>query len=177
MTKHTENQLEGLKKFGYQFKMNLELENIIFTQLKNKGFIRKKSGAKRFLVPVFLIVSFLLGFFIQSPSFKPVSKPKSLYAVFVYEDENFEYTDPEEMAREYSGWLDKTAKSRKFIDGYELDYSEHTLSPDSLVSSYGLLTGVFVFDAKSVDEVKNLVKNHPHLKHHGQMTIRKIIQR
>jgi hypothetical protein len=176
MIDQMEENLEKLKTIKYH--ADASMEDKIISNLKQSGLVKRKDiGMKKFLIAAAVIFIFFMGFFSQKIFDLTTKTSKAVYAVLVYEDESFKLGDLEEMALEYTKWTKLSEVDKYLLGGYELDYPMQNIPADTLKSNFGLMTGLFLFNAKSEMEVKRIINNHPHLKYNGRLSIRKIIHR
>ena len=156
-----------------------ELESSTISTLRKKGLI-KKAGTRRWLnwkIPTAIAASLMLFFF--GHYFGGIilgQGPTTGYMLLLHEDENFIAGDPEERFSEYAAWMGGIFTKGYDITGQELSPEATNVGNDQDASKEERITGYFILEATTMDEVVQIVKTSPHVKYGGTIEIKEILK-
>lgn len=148
------------------------LEEKIIKQLKKKALINTKSNFMKsniFKIAASMLL-FLSGFYAQQviTDNNTTSKEKNLYALFLYENDEFIVKNPNELVNEYTKWANHLDKDGYLAYAEKLnDSNRNWIGNVTSRNNQSKLTGYFVYSAKTYEEAKKIAETHPHTTYGG----------
>jgi len=179
--KLTPEEIEAYKNYRNSM-ANSELNSEeIIKNLKTKGLIMKTKNinwvyqiAASLLIAV---AAFMVGR--STTGETTLSNNSSFnYMLVLHQDENFNSNNPEEMFAEYSNWMNSIAERGVKIDGQELKEHSVTVNQNGIKESpNSIVSGYFILEADSIEEVIEIAENSPHVKYGGTVEVKEYMIR
>lgn len=117
-----------------------------------------------------------------------IGNETDLYAVLLYETQDYSVAGPEEelgLYQEYNRWIAQAREREQFVTGEDLEVDRGWLvapaaespriEPATAIAANAPLSGIFFLRANSDDEVLSLVQEIPHVRFGGQVLVQKTI--
>ncbi len=176
--KLSKEEIEAFRALKKTARLPLALENRIVSQLKSEGLIKEGSLAKvrRWgIVAAISILCFMAG--MNFEQYRAINiDPQQGYMLVLFEDENFKVDKPRNIVADYIAWRDAIEESGVHIVGQELHNESAVVNQDSVIyldnMSTKRLTGYFILEANSVDDVVHIAGSSPHVKNGGSIEIK-----
>ena len=172
------NAMEALSREKFDISA---LEANIINQLTIKGLVEKPQKSitmKKIIFQIAASVALLIsGYFVGSTQIDStsVNNDKSMYALFLYENDEFTVTDEQTLVAEYMNWAIDLGKKEKLVYAEKLnDFEKHWLGRPSVQNQTSQLSGYFVFYATDLSEAKIIAATHPHTSYGGGLELRSI---
>lgn len=174
-------ELDALKSLSEEnFRSEISDEKLI-ERLKSEELLQNASSVitvQRIWLQVAAAVVLLLGGYtigFYGHNIIPEKSHRTQYALFLFENGEFEMGDPEAMISEYENWAIKLGEQGKLEYAEKLnDSKELWLGKSTIQNTTSKLTGYFVYYAKDFKEAQEIAKTHPHIKYGGGMELREI---
>jgi hypothetical protein len=164
--------IEELKKRSMP--RDREAETII--RLRAKGLLHTGTSRKLEIHWAWAVAACLL-FFIAGMSWQVGSSDASYtYALLLHEDSTFNEIDSGEAFEEYAQWAATLSSNGVPVTGEKLGNHRVFVNTGS-ASGPGresVMTGFFLVNARSLEEVKEITRKSPHIKYGGVVEIRPI---
>lgn len=156
-----------------------DLKNRIIHHLKSNNMITQNQFPKftMAIVALSLVATFALGFtaksFIGNKNDSTLAESaKSKYMLLL--SNTPEFVDDPNNVGEYIAWANDLGKRGILVGGEELT-NEGTLLGNSINKELASISGYFMIEAKNDADAKAIAMECPHLKHKGEVMVKKVI--
>lgn len=156
--------------------LSISLESEVLKQLKKKRLINSKPLImKNNIFKIAASVLILVGVFyvgrITSQTDNE-SHSDNLYALFLYENDEFHAENPKKLVAEYRNWAIDLNKKELLAYAEKLDdVNRNWIGSKTLKNQESKLTGYFVYSATSYEEAKQIAQSHPHTSYGGAVEL------
>lgn len=153
-----------------------QLEGQIIEQLKSKKLINSKSFVMKsiFFKTAASILILLSTFYLGRLSIKTAgeSNDENLYALFLYENEEFTVKNPNTLVAEYKDWAIDLSRKGLLAYAEKLNENERSwIGSTTIENKQSKLTGYFVYSANNYEEAIQIAKSHPHTNYGGGIEV------
>ncbi|MEO1030974.1 MAG: hypothetical protein AAFX55_06200, partial [Bacteroidota bacterium] len=147
-------------------------EEEILAQLKKKRLINSESFImKNNFIKIAASILILVSVFYAgklSTKNSQENQQENLYAIFLYENDEFKVENPNELITEYTNWAIDLNKKGLLAYAEKLDVDNRNWFGSSTVKNVqSKLTGYFVYSANNYDAAKQIAESHPHTNYGG----------
>lgn len=165
-----------------QYFLSDDLEDRVTERLSREGLIHRKSNYSRLLMAAaiagILILAFATGVFYGRTQTE--KQYMFDYVLLLHQTKDFDETATDSQKfQEYSEWMHKIKSSGIAITGEKLSDSSQLVARNLIIGDDNeqseKTSGLFMLQARSLNEVISIAENSPHVKYGGTIEIRKIV--
>lgn len=175
LSQEEQDALKGLEQTSHPPK---ELERRIVAQLKSEG--RIKVNPLNNYIRWGLMAAASLIFFMSGVTYERMNNsstdinPSQGYMMVLHEDDDF--LAGSSVTEEYKQWKESIAEKGVKITGQELRNEATLVSSNEVTTldanTQNRITGYFILEAGSLEEVLNLASSSPHVKYGGNIEVK-----
>ena len=182
MEELTPEELNAVEKLSKERFDITGLEAKVINELSQKGLVEKQQKnitMKKIVFQIAASVALLIcGYFVGKTQINvepPLKDTRSMYALFLYENEEFTDAAEETLGMEYYNWAMDLGQKEQLAYAEKLnDYEKHWLGSPSIQNQTSQISGYFVFYAQDFSEAKAIAATHPHVGYGGGIELRPI---